>query len=202
MAFANLTNLEELPEETVLEYNKRIIDEVKTRIMGDSNSETVIAFLNIINDFYYGNNECCVAIMEKDRKQNPEDVYIPELFTYVLSCSFEFNILFREYEKFKELYEKADKLLEEDKENGVEMLDVLMKYLNEKYPNREETAILRSKIEFALFSGIISFGLNCFRNANGEGFTIDGKVTPDKLAIAKFLNPLFLYPSYRYNNSR
>lgn len=198
MAFSGITTLKERDDESVYEYHKRVIEEF-VNIHGDNpDIAKAVELLNSINDFYYTNDKCCIAIMENERIVNPATFTPSYMFSYVLSNSFPFNNLFKEDETFKKIYEKADLLLQEKKDEGIDMLSTLLDYLNKKYPDREETRILNNRVEFDLFNEITMYGLNCFNSANGEGFIFEsGKIPADKLAITTFINPLSLYSIYQ-----
>lgn len=197
MSFVNMSNLEEKEDESKYEYHQRIIENFKNESYEDEeNILFVVNALNKINDFYYTNDESCIAIIDRE-DINPNDVYVPSLFSFVLDDKFEFRELLEQDETFKKIYDKAKELLGRNDSQGIEMLETLLEYLKKQYPNREETKKMEQKVEYNLFSNIVSYGLNCFHRANGEGYEVDsGKIPVDKLSIVKFKNPLARYVDY------
>lgn len=203
ISFSNLTDLTEEDFETTYDYHKRVIEMFLSQNSNLPNIETAVTLLNRINDFYFTNDDSCIAVVEKNNDYNPNDIYIPGLFSYTLGSSYQFNKLFQVDEYFKNMYEKTNLLLEENKNEGVEMLDMMMQYVSSKYPDSEETTILKNKIEYDLFYGIRQYGLNCFDNANGEGFIVEsGMIACEDMSISKFKNPMSLYPKLKKNHEQ
>ncbi len=198
MAFSGISNMKEREDESVYEYHKRVIDDFINNHSNNPNIVTIEELLNKINDFYFTNDQCCIAIMDSKNKSNSSTFESPYIFTYVLSNYFPFNNLFKEDERFKSLYERTAILLQDKKDEGIDMLNILLDYMNQRYPNREETRILKNNVEFELFYQITMYGLNNFNCANGEGFIVEsGKIPAENITIATFINPLSLYPIYK-----
>ena len=63
MSFSGLTDLVQQDTETLFDYHRRVIQQFSNIFSGDISGRIACMYLNRINNFYFSNNDCCVAVI-------------------------------------------------------------------------------------------------------------------------------------------
>lgn len=189
ISFSSLTDLIKRDDETLYDFHKRVIDIFKYENDDLENIDELIRILNSINDFYFTNDDTCVAVAYKYEEEDIKP-YMPELFEYSLDSTYAYKELLEKDTYFSDLFYGTKESLNDRTANRFDILEVLLENLTSRYPNSVETQHLKKQLEYDYFYNVTRYGLSCYDNANGEGFMVEsGKVDKDKIAVARFKNP-------------
>lgn len=199
MSFSGLCpELKKKMDETEYMYNLRIIEEFNNKNIGISGIEQAISYLNKINDFYFKENSCCIAVIDNNKEQvNVSEIEIP--YSQIIhSIKSNFKDLRLQDEYLNNYLNQVEMLLKEKNQNSIDLLDLVRQYLSTKYPNKEEVIKFSIDLNNILMKKITTSALNNFYRAYGDGYKVDsGIIERERISVVSFTNPYYFFSKSR-----
>lgn len=192
--------------ETPQEYYKRClhhkIENPSTRLNTEQKSKIVENKVKIIADvekminFYYGQNKSCIAVWKQEKETNEPAKAEDLITTQFLSIKTKEYFLLKKDAELSDLFSDVE-LSIKNRENGV--LDKMQNVLDmfaKKYPDNDT---IKSFFKDSSAKIISEYCLNNFMYGGyGDGYIAEGGVIDrDKFSIATFDNPYSLYAEHQ-----